>query len=239
MASDFSNNETNKSFDYSLRVSRKAKYAKLQIKPFGGVEVVIPLRFPKKAVPGLVDKHTEWILRQLQKQQECIPASSLPDEIHLAINDYRTEVVYGRQHQQDYSPPNQLLISDSGYQQIVNQLRKWIRQQAWALLPSMLESISLKTGLGYKKVSIRSQKTRWGSYSSRGTISLNDQLLFVSRESAEYLMIHELCHTKHMNHSREFWQLVEHHCADFRHHEAALNRAKATIPGWILRDLYR
>ncbi len=239
MTSDFSNNETNKSFDYSLRVSHKAKHAKLQIKPYGGLEVVIPLRFPKKAVPGLVSQHTEWILRQLQKQQERIPATVLPDEIHLAINDYRAEVVYGPQHQQDDNPSNQLFISDSGYQQSVNLLRKWIRHQAWKLLPPMLENISQQTGLGYKKVSIRSQKTRWGSYSSRGTISLNDQLLFVSHESAEYLMIHELCHTRHMNHSPKFWQLVEHHCSDYRDHELALNRAKATIPGWILRDLYR
>ncbi len=239
MTSDFSNNETNKSFDYSLRVSHKAKHAKLQIKPYGGLEVVIPLRFPKKAVPGLVSQHTEWILRQLQKQQERIPAPVLPDEIHLAINDYRAEVVYGPQYQQDDSPSNQLFICEGDYQQSVNLLRKWIRQQAWKLLPPMLENISQQTGLDYKKISIRSQKTRWGSYSSRGTISLNDQLLFVSHESAEYLMVHELCHTQHMNHSRQFWQLVEHHCADFRHHEAVLNRAKATIPGWILRDLYR
>ena len=46
-------------FDYSLRVSRKAKYAKLKIKPFGGLEVVIPLRFPMKAVPGLLEQHAE------------------------------------------------------------------------------------------------------------------------------------------------------------------------------------
>jgi predicted metal-dependent hydrolase len=238
MASDFNNNQINKSFDYSLRVSNKAKYAKLRIKPYGGVEVVIPLRFPKKAVPGLVSQHTEWILRQLQKQQENIPEPVLPDEIHLLINNSRTEVVYGSRR----SVVNQsdcLLVTDSGYQQSVNQLRRWIRQQAWELLPSMLETVSQGTGLGYKKISIRSQKTRWGSCSSRGTISLNDQLLFVSRENAEYLMIHELCHTRHMNHSAKFWELVEFHCADYREHEAALNRAKRDIPGWILRDMYR
>ena len=50
-----------KAFDYSLRVSRRAKYAKLQIKPYGGLEVVIPVRFPKKAVPQLVNQHAEWI----------------------------------------------------------------------------------------------------------------------------------------------------------------------------------
>jgi predicted metal-dependent hydrolase len=230
--------QPHKPFDYSLRVSRKAKYAKLRIKPYGGIEVVIPVRFPKKAVPDLVNQHADWIQQQLKKQQERIPAPVLPDEIHLAINDFRTEIVYGANQQQGTKNPSQLFITNSGYQQSVKQLRKWIRQQAWALLPPMLESVSQETGLSYKKISIRSQKTRWGSCSSRGTISLNDQLLFVERDNAEYLMIHELCHTRHMNHSAKFWDLVEHHCADYRRHELALNRAKADIPGWILRDMY-
>ena len=239
MASDFNNNQINKSFDYSLRVSRKAKYAKLKIKPYGGLEVVIPVRFPKKAIPELLNRHTEWILQHLQKQQEQIPAPTLPEHIHLAINNFHTRVDYAPQQQGiDYSS-NRLLINAGDYQHSVNQLRKWVRQQAWDLLPPMLESISRQTGLSYKKVSIRTQKTRWGSYSSNGTISLNDQLLFVSHENAEYLMIHELCHSRHMNHSPKFWQLVEHHCADYGVHEAALNRAKAVIPDWVLRDLYR
>jgi predicted metal-dependent hydrolase len=239
MASDFNNNQINKSFDYSLRVSRKAKYAKLKIKPYGGLEVVIPLRFPKKAVPELLNRHTEWILQHLQKLQQNLPLPALPEHIHLAINNFHTEVVYAPQQQDIEDPSNQLLINGREYQQGVNQLRKWIRQQAWDLLPPILEGISQQTGLSYKKVSIRTQKTRWGSYSSNGTISLNDQLLFVSRENAEYLMIHELCHSRHMNHSPKFWQLVEHHCADYRVHEVALNRAKTVIPEWVLRDLYR
>jgi predicted metal-dependent hydrolase len=227
-----------KPFAYSLRVSRKAKYAKLKIKPFGGLEVVIPLRFPKKAVPGLLEQHSEWILRQLQKQQDRIREPVLPSEIHLAINGYRTEIVYGLLQRQEPGRANRLFVSDIDYHPAVKQLRKWIRQQAWQLLPPMLEKISRETGLGYRKISIRSQKTRWGSCSSRGTISLNDQLLFVSRDSVEYLMIHELCHTRHMNHTRHFWQLVEHYCPDFRGHDIVLNQTRATLPDWILRDMY-
>lgn len=186
----------------------------------------------------MVSRHTEWILRQLQKQQEIIPAPVLPDEIHLAINNYQTEVVYDSQQSGD-NLPNRLVIKENDYQKSVNRLRKWIRQQAWKVLPVMLENVSQRTGLSYKKISIRSQKTRWGSCSSRGTISLNDQLLFVSGANAEYLMIHELCHTRHMNHSANFWELVEFHCADYREYEAALNRARGDIPGWVLRDMYR
>ena len=239
MAFNFNNNGINKPIDYSLRVSRSAKYAKLHIKPYGGLEVVIPLRYPKKAVPDLVNQHAEWILRKLQKQADLIPAAILPNEIYLAINDYRTTVIYGTNQPCEEGQTNRLLINDYDYQHSVNQLRKWIRQQAWKLLPPMLERVSQQTGLSYQKISIRSQKTRWGSCSSRGTISLNDQLLFVERASVDYLMIHELCHTRHMNHSRAFWQMVSHYCADYRDHEATLNRARATIPGWILKDLYR
>ncbi len=227
-----------KPFDYSLRVSRKAKYAKLKIKPFGGLEVVIPLRFPKKAVPGLLEQHAEWIQRQLKKQQDRSREPVLPDQIHIAINGLRTEVVYGIHHHQEPGQPNRLFVSDSDYHPAVKQLRKWVRQQAWQLLPPMLEKVSRETGLGYRKIIIRSQKTRWGSCSSRGTISLNDQLLFVARDSVEYLMVHELCHTRHMNHTRQFWQLVEHYCPDFRGHDVVLNQTRARLPDWILRDLY-
>jgi hypothetical protein len=240
MASNINYKEVNKSFDYSLRVSRRARYAKLQIKPYGGLEVVIPVRFPKKAVPQLLNKHAEWIEKQLAKQQNHINAAVLPSEIYLAINNSCIDVVNeSHDRQKSLNLHDFLVVNKGDYQQSVKQLRQWIRKQAWILLPPLLEQLSRNTGLNYKKISIRSQKTRWGSCSSSGTISLNDQLLFVDRASAEYLMVHELCHRRHMNHSPKFWQLVEYHCPDYREHEAALTRAKAEIPEWILRDLYR
>ncbi len=228
-----------KAFDYSLRVSRRTKYAKLQIKPYGGLEVVIPVRFPKKAVPQLVKQHAEWIGKQLEKQQQRISAAVLPGEIYLAINDSFTKVEYDPNRPKCREQSDCLVITDGEYRQSVKQLRQWIRKQAWQILPPMLERLSRATGLDYKKISIRSQKTRWGSCSTSGTISLNDQLMFVDRASAEYLIIHELCHRHHMNHSAKFWQLVEFHCPNYREHEAALTRAKSAIPEWILRDLYR
>ena len=240
MASNFNNNEVNKPFEYSLRVSPRARYAKLQIKPYGGLEVVIPVRFPKKAVPQLLNKHAKWIEKQLAKQQSHINAAVLPSEIYLAINNSCIEVFNESHDRQNSLNLHDCLVVNKGdYQLSVKQLRQWIRKQAWILLPPLLEQLSRSTGLDYKKISIRSQKTRWGSCSSSGTISLNDQLLFVDRASAEYLMVHELCHRRHMNHSPKFWQLVEFHCPSYREHEAALTRAKAEIPGWILRDLYQ
>jgi predicted metal-dependent hydrolase len=233
----------NTPFDYSVRVSTRVKHARLQIKPFGGLEVVIPSRFPKKAVPELVNRHAQWIKAKLQKQQSAKP--TLPDDIRLAFDESHWPIAYKPQLATDSA--NQIVVisgsdADSyadNYAHQIWQLRNWVRQKAWRLLPPLLEQLSQQTGLSYKKISIRTQKTRWGSCSSSGTISVNDQLLFLPRDTAAYLMIHELCHTQHMNHSPKFWRLVETHCADFRDHESLLDQARSKIPDWFLRDLYR
>ena len=227
-------------FDYSLRVSQRAKYARLLIKPYGGLEVVIPRHFPKHAVADLIHKHQEWISRQLGKRPSLNPQPDLPDEIYFAIDDSRTHVNYlPKTDMANKNSPNHLLIEAGDYQNNVRQLRAWIRKQAWQRLPEMLARLSRQTGLDYQKMTIRSQKTRWGSCSSRGTISLNDQLMFVSQEAVEYLIIHELCHRKYLNHSNKFWQLVARHCPNYAVYEAELNRTRKVIPGWFMADLYR
>ncbi len=229
-----------KLFDYSLRVSHRAKYAKLLIKPYGGLEVVIPNRFPRHAVGDLIRRHQDWITRQLQKNPPNNPRPDLPNEINFAIDASRTTIIYPlTRDRSSVNVPGQLLVVRKSYQDNIRLLRRWVRREAWRRFPSMLERLARQTGLDYRKISIRSQKTRWGSCSSSGTISLNDQLLFVPGDTVEYLMIHELCHRRHLNHSGKFWRLVEQHCVDFSAHEAILNRARKTIPGWFLADLYR
>jgi hypothetical protein len=234
------NNTPEKLFDYSLRVSHRAKYAKLLIKPYGGLEVVIPWRFPKHAVAELIRQHQDWITRQLQKRQLLNPRPDLPCEVYFAIDTSRTDLTYtSKFDRRGVDIPGQLLVEKGSYEDSIRLLRRWVRREAWRRLPSILERLALQTGLDYKKISIRSQKTRWGSCSSSGTISLNDQLLFVPGDTVEYLMIHELCHGRYLNHSPKFWRLVEQHCADFSAHEAVLNQARKTIPEWFLADLYR
>ncbi|MCP4431815.1 MAG: M48 family metallopeptidase [Gammaproteobacteria bacterium] len=218
--------QTNTAFDYSLRVSQKARYARLQIKPYHGLEVVIPTRFPKNAVPELIRQHSEWIIQQLHEHRQQFVEPELPSQISIAIND-SIHSVTTQTHK------------NRNYQQSLDSLRKWTRRQAWDLLPPMLQSVSEECDLAFNKISIRSQKSRWGSCSSRGTISLNDQLLFVPAETVRYLMIHELCHTRFMNHSTKFWRLVESHCGDYRYHEKVLHQARRLIPDWYQYSLHR
>ena len=229
---------------WQLRVSSKARYARLRILPFGGLEVVIPTRFPRKLVAGLVAEHADWARHQLARQAQLCESISLPSELRLDFDGSTTAIRYHSALQQAQGelfidPADEVIEVEAGDQRAASaELRYWIRQRARRLLPPLLQDISTQTGLAYNRVSIRSQRTRWGSCSNRGNISLNDQLLFLPTDTVEYLMIHELCHTRHLNHSKAYWTLVQQHCPAYRVHEKRLGQSRNLVPDWFLFDLY-
>lgn len=85
---------------------------------------------------------------------------------------------------------------------------KKYKLQAQRLISARLVELNAQYGFPYKLVSIRNQKTRWGSCSKSGTLSFNYRLLFVEPAIRDYVLVHELCHLQYMNHSAKFWQLV-------------------------------
>ena len=83
------------------------------------------------------------------------------------------------------------------------------------------------------RLQVRLQRTRWGSCSSRGTISINAAGLLLAPHQFDYLLAHELCHLRHMNHSRAFWRMLEHFEPDSRVLDATLNTAWRDLPDWV------
>lgn len=85
------------------------------------------------------------------------------------------------------------------------------------------------TGGTYHRITIRDQKTRWGSCSTRGTLSFNWRLMLAPPAVLDYVVVHELCHLTHMDHSKAFWALVESACPDYRSHRKWLKDHGQTL----------
>lgn len=80
----------------------------------------------------------------------------------------------------------------------------------------------------FNRISIRNQKTRWGSCSSNKNLNFNYKIVFLPDYLAEYIVIHELCHLKHFNHSKEFWELVKFFCPEYAKFQTELKSFKFT-----------
>lgn len=91
-----------------------------------------------------------------------------------------------------------------------------LRNQAAQDLPSRTQMHAQRMGISFGKVTIRLQKSRWGSCSAKGNISLNALLMLAPEKVRDYVVIHELCHRRHMNHSPAFWDEVERWMPDYR-----------------------
>ncbi len=112
-------------------------------------------------------------------------------------------------------------------------LRRWLRVRATAALLPWLDDVSRETGLPYVRATVRGQRTRWGSCTAQGAISLNAQLLLLPRDAARYVLVHELAHTRQLNHSARFWNLVARHEPDYAALRLVLQEAGARMPAWV------
>ena len=90
------------------------------------------------------------------------------------------------------------------------------RKAAKEHFTSRVEHFLKQTGGTYTRITIRDQKTRWGSRSSSGTLSFNYRLLYAPPKVLDYVVIHELCHITHMNHSKDFWNMVASIMPDYK-----------------------
>lgn len=93
-----------------------------------------------------------------------------------------------------------------------------LANQAAEVFPGKVGRFAKEMGVTYGRITIRSQHTRWGSCSAKGNLNFNCLLMLAPEEVQDYVVIHELCHRKYLNHSALFWAEVEKHCPDYRNH---------------------
>ncbi len=104
-----------------------------------------------------------------------------------------------------------------------------LAQKALGVIPARAAELAAAMGVDYKRITIRNQLTRWGSCSSVGNLNFNCLLMLCPDEVVDYVIIHELCHRRHMNHSAEFWKEVERYCPSYKKCKEYLKREGAAF----------
>ena len=98
---------------------------------------------------------------------------------------------------------------------VKKQIEKYFKQQAEDIIPLKVAAYSQSTSLIPTNIKIRQYRARWGSCNNRGELSFNYLLMMLPAYVIDYVIVHELCHLQHLNHSKEFWQLVSHHFPNY------------------------
>lgn len=226
---------------FSVRESARAKRLSIKVFPRGRVEVVAPKRTRAADVQAFVESHREWIRRaQAQFAAEHPPEPfALPERVQLDGIGRIYLVVYRpeagtKSVKYRVSGQTVVLSGRTGDEALcVAALKRWLTSLAKSEYLPVLRSLSAMTGNSFKKMHVRGQRTCWGSHSSTGTISLNYCLMFLDPAHLRYVMIHELCHARHMNHSKRFWRLVGEFEPSYKQLDKDLNSCWKKIPTWV------
>lgn len=221
---------------YAVRYSTRAKRLQIRVRPWVGVEVVAPQRCSARRIENFVRAQREWIENTAKSLPPAPPPDSLPCVIALPAVGRTWHVRYGaRLGARLFDSAGYLLLHAAAGDPAAarRDLRAWLAATARAVLVPRLDGLAARHGFHYNKVTIRGQRTRWGSCSARKHLSINYKLLFLAPELVDYLLVHELAHTRHLNHSPRFWGVVEACMPDYRELESRMNRAWQDVPGWV------
>jgi predicted metal-dependent hydrolase len=232
------------SIPYTIKVSRRARHVSLRINQADGLVVVIPVGFDERRIPKVLAEKADWINRT-RKRLEHLPRPATPELaqlfptcIHLPLSGESWTVEYvpsktrGITLTQPVRHTLRLTGAISSRSQCGAALRRWTTRRAKAILPDLLRSTARELGFTLGEISIRNQRTRWGSCSRSKSISLNQKLIFLSQELVRYVMLHELCHTRVMSHSSKFWSLVASHDPVYKKKIKLLRESAKYLPVW-------
>ncbi len=220
---------------HTTRVSRRARRVSLRFHPEKGLEIVSPSRLTAAHVAELLDTHRAWIERHLPLRRVW-PPGQLPLSIALPAieQDWRVEhVAQAPRARLRACPDTQVVTFHGDGAAFWPLLNRWLTAQAKARLLPRLHALALEHGCALEGATIRWSRTRWGSCSRRGAISLSARLLWLAPAEVHYVMLHELTHLEHFHHGPDFWHALERRLPGARLIDARLRHAGRQLPAWL------
>ena len=227
--------------------SDRARRLSIRIRLDGSLQVTAPSGISGKAVADFLRDMIPWIRRTLPEVRRRAASAKktdprFPDEVTFGFlgETFRTEYWW-----QDRCwtaarldrERNVLLFSGCvlDRESVQTAFSELLKRTALSVFPDKLVQLSEQTKIPFRRCSIRIQNSRWGSCSAKGTISLNAKLLLFPPGIAEYVMIHELCHVREMNHSAAFWREVSSFLPDWKIRRSTLKREFDKLPDALRR----
>lgn len=218
------------SINYSL-IKSSRKSIGIIVNSDGSVVVRAPQRATKKEIDEVINKRFDWILKHKKKFEEQGPAYSkrefVDGEKHLLLGiEYLLRVTI--------APYNSITLNTEYIDVVCKDkslvkplIEQWYRQKANDLMAQIMMPVVNDFNARYNKspnkISLKNMKSRWGSCSSKGNISINIKLMKSAKSCIEYVIAHELCHLIHMNHSKNYYSLLTEFMPDWRERKVMLN----------------
>jgi len=208
---------------FTVRVvkSKRRKSMALKVNK-DGASIHIPSLLPIYFAEKFVHNKSSWISNKLKQQAEHITVEKqfTDGEVFMLLGKSYTFHL----HEAPTKPTITLNGDSINCHARLNKATKiaisaamttWYKQQASHYLTARTHALSTETKLSAKSITVKTYRARWGSCTIRGDIQFNWKLILAPPEVIDYVIIHELCHTKHHNHSKQFWQLVTHFRPDY------------------------
>ena len=229
--------------EWPVRSSLRARRISARVFRDGRVEIVVPLRARAPDVARFVSQHRAWIERARQRALRALPGGVAALRV-LPVADISLPALdetWTLHHQAAAGSARlrwaphalQLRAAPADQEGMRAVLVRWLRERMRVTAERLLPPLAANMDVDYATVRIGCQRSRWGSCSRRGTVSLNCCLLFQRPEVLRYLLVHELAHRRHMNHGARFWRVVERHEPQWRQLDRELSAGWRQVPGWI------
>ena len=211
----------------------------------GTIEVRAPWRFSLPKAREVLRGNAQWVVQTLSAAQERIarrPRLATGARLPLLDESLRLEVRpeaqidlfnAARPRRGRVERRRGVLRVDTGSlgdDELRALIERWYRREAATHLAARAEHYSTRLGVRPSRVIVRGQRSRWGSCSGKGTVSLNWRLMMVPGALADYVVVHELCHLRHMNHSPSFWAMVSEIVPDYADRRRRLDALQGCLP---------
>jgi len=235
-----------RAIDYEIRFSTRARSARLRVGAREGLVVVAPAGLRREKVQQLVSGKADWIAARLAEfdtvrhlihppvgaRPQAFDLPALAESWRVEYREMRGPTVGAKTDQ-----PGRIVVYGAvgDVEACHAALRRWLARHATTTLPPWLERVAAQCGHTPTDISIKNQRTRWGSCARSGRISLNCKLLFLPRELVRYVMVHEICHLLEANHSGHFWAHVRGLDSSADAHHGRMRDAWKLVPGWAQR----